>query len=316
MFRRFPVFLATLALLLPIQAEAKPKKQTQLACEPIGRLLTPQAQVLCKGFTKLFKKEAKVLCFSNLEIIPFIGGKLAKDCLPLKQQKAVCQKSADAGKVCPKFRGGVAAANLRLLQPYGSLLIKPRPKISWTVIPESKTYRISLEDASKTTIWAATTQGNEIRYPTSAPPLRRGTAYRIIVQTSINDSSDIQLDDKTVVILAKTQQQKLNQAIAQIKSLNLSDDQKALDTAMVYQASSLLNQEINVLEQRIAKGTQDSRIPLRLATRYLEEGWVEPARKYVQESHRLAQLENDQEAISAAQELLETIEIISQAPPT
>lgn len=316
MLRQLSALLFTLALSISVSADAQTKQQPRSSCEPIGRFLTPQAQTLCKGFKELFRQEVQVFCFSSASVIPVVGGKLAKRCLP---PKADCKNSGKTKESCsgePKYRGERKAGKFNLIRPFGSLITDTNPRFSWSSVPDAKHYQVYVQDASKQVIWAKSTTGTDLTYPSDAPNLEAGATYKVIVKAVTPNPSDIIIDSRAIYILHEEQNQKLNTGIALLDQLTISDDEKALDKAVVFREYGLLDRAYEVIAKRIEAGSQNPAIYISLGDQYFAEGLLDEAKSQFTQAQEFAKSQGNQESLLLADKRLKQIDSTAMTEPS
>ncbi|PZD70553.1 hypothetical protein C1752_10560 [Acaryochloris thomasi RCC1774] len=235
-----------------------------------------------------------MLCYSTLELIPIVGGKIQKRCLPVKERQAVRRTRSGGGD------------SVNLIEPYGSALIENRPTITWEYVAGAAAYRVKVEEAGSNFFWARTVEDTTLSYPSDIAPLRPGGVYTILVEPQGVEFST--LASKTVVSLGEAQRQKIDKALVTLKSNGVSADEQALDLEQVYRSQGLIQKSIGVLLNRIHSGTLNSEIYLILGDRYREEGFRELAKAQYQKTIEISTKQNQPILRSKAEKALLKLE--------
>lgn len=271
-----------------------PKQQSH--CQVIGKITGPKSKEVCYGLTWGIRDSAKMLCYSTLELVSLINGKWAKPCQPVESKR-------QAGDT-----RGTEVNAFRVLQPYGSVTVHPRPTISWEPLPGVSSYRLKVTEAGSSFFWYRDIQGTKAAYPADAPPLEAGLVYTIIVEPLDTNTVDSVQATKTLLPLSQAQRQKINNALATIQSLNENADERALDFERIYRGQKLYQDSIDVLENRVAKGSQNPEVFLVLGNRYQDEERLDSA---LEKYNRALEISTEQQRMdikSKAEEALVSLQ--------
>lgn len=267
-------FALPLAVFLHSTISAVAKQPDLSQCQPIGRIINsrnpklPTGSLVCADQVVASAKSTQsttLLCWNGtiLTAKDLTAPILARSCnaTPRDPMK-LC--SSDQDSFCIRPRGSLPIA-FRFLSPIGYTITDTRPQLTWTPIDRAKQYTVQIRGNDFS--YQATTVKPSLTYPTHLSSLTPGNVYQVTISTTRNSE---RLSIRTIVrVLDRDQAQVLNRTIQQIKQLNLSPDEQALDLARVYTAKDLIHNAIQVLEARVRSGSQDSRIQATL-TRLLE----------------------------------------------
>lgn len=310
MFRLLSVLMAATMMPVPLaQAQQKPKRVTRL-CRPIARIVSPQPKQLCFGFNYSLDNNFQAFCYSTARLIPIVGGQLSEECLPPKARTSDRGKRKTFGKRRGKQKKGVT-----LLQPLGSVILSPQPKISWVPYSEVGEYQIGIIPSGEKPLWYRQVNGSIMDYPQDVQPLEPGSVYTLLSQHVSNDySNGVIQDSKILIVLNQEQQQAINQAESVIRSFALNEDEQALDLELVYRRYGLQQASVNLLEQRVVNGSQNPDVFRVLGDIYLDEDLLDKARQNYQQAIALATAQNRTDTLAAVQKALTAIDDSAALP--
>ncbi|MGF1603667.1 MAG: hypothetical protein ACFCU8_16920 [Thermosynechococcaceae cyanobacterium] len=143
-------------------------------------------------------------------------------------------------------------------------------------------------------------------YPTDAEPLKAGSVYSVVVQALDASGNSIAQNSTTLIVLHDSEQQKIARIKAVIDAAGLSDDDRALETEVLYRDRRLQEASISLLETRVTAGSQNPNIYKVLGDLYRQEGLIDLAGDRYTTAADIAAKQNDEELLSEVQkELLE-----------
>jgi hypothetical protein len=269
------VLLFNLLNLLQQQAAASTTKKRN--CDPIGRVLSggdrtlPKGSLLCKGdrLNPSSGKIVKVLCYQNQKVLQL--GKGAVDdsgdkCSP--QTIQVFQCTSQSRSNCPKPKNP-GSDEPTIISPYSSLILNPRPSISWHRVRGASSYVVRLN--GKGVNWSRQTRDLTLAYPPQEKALSVGTAFKLTV-LAMSGEEPQGASSQAVNMLPSSIAQLVLAIVSQIKKLNLPPDEQARDLDSAYMSQKLLTEAIEVLKARVDVGTTSPTIHRLLGDRYLEAG--------------------------------------------
>ena len=271
-------------------AWSQPQPVVKRTCEPIARVLSAgdrtlkPGSLLCQGdrLQPVNNGTVAVLCYINRTVLQLLQGSIsdaASKCVP----QAIQAKRSDY--LNPKGPGENAHAPA-LRRPYSSAILDPRPLLSWDAVRGATSYTVQVK--GKGVNWSDEVRSNLLPYPHQQPDLQFGNAYKVTVIA--NQGNSPVLASSSVLILSSVKEaQQLMSIIKQIKILNLSPDDLAIDLGIAYMSQDLLTEAINVLEARIKAGTQNPTLYRLLGDRYLEAGLPDEAKREYTAATTLAQ---------------------------
>ncbi|MGG6265489.1 hypothetical protein ACQ4M3_05730 [Leptolyngbya sp. AN03gr2] len=264
-------FLRGVTFLLPLAVLVHPTfltdaRQPDLSrCQPIGRIINsrnpklPTGSLVCAEqiiASAKFTQSTTLLCWNGtiLTAKNLNASTIERSCSATsKDPMRLC--SSDQDSFCIRPRGSSPIA-LRFLSPIGYTIIDTRPQLAWTPIDRAQKYTVQIR--GNDLAYQTTTVKPSLVYPAQLASLTPGNTYQVTISTTKNSE---RLTVRTVIrVLDREQTQILNRTIAQIRQLNLSPDEQALDLARVYAAKNLIHNAIQVLEARVRSGSQDSRV--------------------------------------------------------
>lgn len=202
--------------------------------------------------------------------------------------------------ICPTFtRSTDARGSDELLLLLGSRfefasqLLDPQPTLQWPTVADSCTYRVRV-NADGEEIWSLpSTDLTAVEY--EGPALMLGETYQLTVDAGGEESYSLQF------ALFDGDRDYLEQAIAEIKSADISADGKMLAIANVYEQHDLKFEAIAVLEALADKGSETAAVYGMLGDLYLRVGWRSRAEEFYRTALELAEVQGELEGVTAAQ---------------
>lgn len=302
--------VGTLLLLSSIQIEAiAQSSRAAQTCIPKGELVAYSgqrvtSQPVCQAEQPTLAPGApyKFVCYSATKIFSVIGanGVALPGCDPPVDRPTPCISNAQAN--CQRKGPGENLNGPTITLPYGTSLIDPRPTFTWQSVPSSATYIVKVKGSGVD--WARPTSSIKFAYPEEEKALQPGNVYTVAVIAKGGPPSS---DTKTFSMLSDADIQKVKAAEEQIKGWNLEPDKTATVLDGLYIGKGLLDQSIQVLQQRIQSGTQSAQLYQRLGDRYLEAGLLDQAGPLYSQARVLAQQHGDTNVVAQAQAGLEKI---------
>jgi hypothetical protein len=179
-----------------------------------------------------------------------------------------------------------------VLSPRKTKLLSTTPKLRWTPVKGADAYDVTVR--SSDLMWSYRTAATEIAYPTSAPHLRPGVDYKLIVtykNESSNDEGGMALGFS---LLSESERKIVEKQVAQIAGMKLPNDVMTFLTAYIYAAHELNAEAIEKLES-IKGSFRVSAVPRMLGNLYLTVGLPRQAEAAFLESLKLSEKEKDEQ---------------------
>lgn len=307
------LILSATAIAWPGAVLAQQKRANQ-HCDPIGRVLrannkTLVGALICQGqrVQGLVQQGNAILCFVTNGISPFMDSPVncAKS-KTVKQPKMHLCVTPQGGK-CYRNKGIGTAQTPRILSPYGRVIRNQRPNVTWQAVPEATSYQIQIESQSRS-LWAKTVPGTSIQYPQSLPPLNPDDTYKLSVVAFKHDAPLV-ADSQIIQVLDMAGASAIRQHEQFIHSLKLDPDQTAyLDLNVIYLSKGLLNESIQILEERVAAGSDHPEVYRVLGDHYWAVALVDQAYAKYQRAEQLAKVQGNVAALEKAKAGLALIE--------
>ena len=151
-----------------------------------------------------------------------------------------------AGRLAAPTRGEPGMAEYPVvISPRKTKLLDPRPTLRWTAVPGVTSYRVSLQG----TAWRTTIDGaTEMAYPSDAPALKPGTAYRLVVEAGERSSAEEAGTGLGFTLLEAGEAEAVRAAEAQIRALGLAEAATRLLVANLYANHGLYADAIELLD--------------------------------------------------------------------
>ena len=203
------------------------------------------------------------------------------------------------------LKGSVSDEFPVIISPRKTKLLNPRPTLRWTPVKGISQYKVSIrgsDNISWTMDAASNTEVIEFSYPSGAPALKPGAAYKVTV-TAGNRSSDSEpLPDLGFTVLEPGKVQEVRDREKKIRTLGLADAPTWFLIASLY-ASQDLNAE--AIEQLEGLGELKEPAVMRsLGDLYLKIGLSRLAERRYLRATELSQDANDKEGQALAEAAL------------
>jgi predicted negative regulator of RcsB-dependent stress response len=131
-----------------------------------------------------------------------------------------------------------------VLSPRQTRLLNPRPTLRWSAVPGAASYQVSLQGAD----WSTTVNGaTELAYPSAAPALQPGVAYRLVVAAGDRSSNEETGPGLGFALLDAGEAAAVQAAEAKIQALGLPDAGTRLLIANLYAVHGLYAEAITLL---------------------------------------------------------------------
>lgn len=241
--------------------------------------LTAGSQV-CKGeqLQAGSNSTVEVLCYASGKVLKIKSGPINEQCLQTSNNQAlVCIRENRFG--CFKVKGPGENENVpTLITPYSSLILNPRPYLSWTPVSNAISYIVEIKGPGVD--WSTNINSTSLLYPQEQPAMQAGIIYQVNVIAEIAEQNFIPKSSILMVIPVE-KAQRIKTIIERVQSLNLSPDELAVTLTHIYKAEDLFTEAIGVLEERIKAKTQNPTIYRLLGDRYLKVGLpIEASHQY------------------------------------
>ena len=134
-----------------------------------------------------------------------------------------------------------------VISPRKTKLISPNPTLRWTPVPGVVTYTVSVRGPNLN--WSTDVASKtEVAYPTTAPVLVSGTAYRVVVCGGSNCSDKENIPDLGFTTLKPDEVQTVREAGNRIRALGLADAPTRFLISSLYATQDLHTEAIEQLE--------------------------------------------------------------------
>lgn len=234
-----------------------------------GSLLCPSDQV-----RPMQGKQPLIVCHNSNSLLKGKEGQVDRLCSAGRQK---LQPHKSRLKYL-KSRGSTEKADkLRLIQPFGTMIIQRRPDLAWTPVKGSTHYLVSIEGPSSKSEQLVHDQ-NRLSYPPNWPSLEHGTAYYVTV-FAYQTEKIISSDRSKLNLLYKEEASLVQEAVAAINQLSLSPVEAAKELDAVYMSHKLLHDSIGVLQRLADSGQSNYQLNRLLTDRYFQVGQPELAPK-------------------------------------
>ena len=240
-----------------------------------------------------------VVACADLKLSELPAGVSGFPCKPAASPDALVY----AGRLASPTRGEQGVGEYPVvLSPRKTKLLGPRPTFRWTAVPGAASYRVSLQG----TDWSATVDGaTEIAYPSGAPALKPGTAYRLVVEAGERSSAEEAGAGLGFTLLEAGEVEAVQAAEAKIRALGLPDAGTRLLVANLYANHSLYAEAIELLEPLANSG--EPAVSRLMGDLYLSTGLNGQAEESYLRALRLSEGASDVEGQAAAHAVLGNI---------
>jgi serine/threonine protein kinase len=200
-------------------------------------------------------------------------------------------------------------ANYFLSEGKKSVILNPRPSISWHSVSRASSYVVKLE--GKGVKWTRETRDTKLAYPKQSEALRFGSTYKLTVLAMSGDFAR-SASSYALNMLPNSIAQQITSIVKQIQKLNLSPDEEARDLDTIYMSQKLITEAINVLLARINAGTTNPTLHRLLGDRYLEAGFPVNAQQAYTQASILAQSADNAAELALAEVGLQRSKLAQQ----
>jgi len=180
-----------------------------------------------------------------------------------------------------------------------------RPTLAWRSVPSTNSYIARVKGPGVS--WAQSTSSTRLTYPAEAKSLQRGNVYTVTV---IAQGNPAQIETKALSVLPQATVEQVRRAEEEIQSWNLEPDAAARLLDGLYIGRGLLDESIQILQQRVDAGSLDPQIYQNLGDRYLEAGLLDEAGPLYSQAQQMGQQRGDLSMVAQAQAGLEKIEAL------
>lgn len=259
----------------------------------------------------------KAVCYSSRQVLEFQQSSVfgvSGICTPPQFQAERRQCTPLNRDGCPKMKGpGEDQDSLKLITPYGNILLNTRPTISWYPVKNATSYTV--EVTSYEFHWETEVKDTILPYPKERKELEYGAAYTITVTANKGDSP-INSPGKLVVhVLPESDVKQVLEEVNVINKLGLSADEAALNNLdIIYMSKGFLDETINSLKARVAAGSKNPTLFRVLGDRYLDAWLLDEAFREYKMAEWLAKSSGNSNELALAQSRLKLIKSQSQPP--
>jgi len=183
--------------------------------------------------------------------------------------------------------------------------METRPTLAWRSVSGTTRYIARVNGPGVS--WAQSTSSTRLAYPAEAKSLQNGNVYTVTV---IAQGNPAQIETKALSVLPQATVEQVRSAEDQIQSWNLEPDTAARLLDGLYIGRGLLDESIQILQQRVDAGSLDPQIYQKLGDRYLEAGLLDEAGALYSQARQIGQKQGDANIAAQAQAGLERIEEI------
>lgn len=176
-----------------------------------------------------------------------------------------------------------------------ALLEETQPTIYWNPVEGARRYGVSVIGPDQAEVWTTEVSETDVIY--DGPALLPDTRYRIVI-TADNGLSSSANDSVGFTLLSMAEAARVKALVAQLQALSQNTEAEAIGLALLYQSythrnpaqhSNGLNQAaLDVIQERIDVGTENSQIYLLQGDIYLAVGLPLKAQKQYEQALALA----------------------------
>lgn len=307
----------TVALLVLSSTPTGVMAQTPAAkpdCVPMGQLVALSGQrastrPICPGERPALSpgQPYRFVCYSAAKIFNVIGaqGATLPGCTPPVTRPAPCV--SDQQTNCIRKGPGEDLRGPVVILPYGRVLMETRPTLAWRSVPGATSYIARVNGPGVS--WAQSTSSTRLTYPAGAEALQSSNVYTVTVIAQ-GEGNPSRIKTKALSVLPESSMQQVRSVEEQIRSWNLEPDAAAKILDGLYLGRGLLDQSIQILQERIQAGSLDPQLYQNLGDRYLEAGLLEEAGPLYSQARKMGQQRGDLSIVAQAQAGLEKIETL------
>ncbi|MCJ8282217.1 MAG: tetratricopeptide repeat protein [Rivularia sp. ALOHA_DT_140] len=180
-------------------------------------------------------------------------------------------------------------SDISISSPKGTLL-NQKPEISWSTVPNAKSYTVRLED-SRGILWEREVNSTKLAYPENETPLKRSKFYELKIK-AYNSQGETISSGKTSI-----------RVISEDKAIELQlTDKTVIETAQLYEEKNLITEAVNILEKAVKNKSQNPQFYVMLGNLYWQRiGNTDKADNYYQQALTIAKNTNNQNAQAEAE---------------
>jgi hypothetical protein len=198
------------------------------------------------------------------------------------------------------------------VKPYGHNLRGSSLRLAWQPVPTATSYQAVLWTDRP---YTAMTNSTELLNSDTFPALQPGQTVQIVIRALNSVHQELGNSVTTFRVLSQTVQQDVAQVIARIDRLNASPLEKTYLSLAVLRTHFLVDEGIQLLEQRILELPPTSKLNRLLADLYFEMGHLSLARRSYEQAQQIAiETENSAELALAGQGLRELQALYNHDP--
>jgi len=305
---------------------AQPQVVAKRVCiNQVGRIVSDSDRYLAVGseiclgdkINPANGSTVKAICYSSRQVLEFQQSAVfgvSGICTPPQVQAERRQCTPLNRHGCPKMKGpGEEQDSLKLITPYGNILLNTRPTISWRPVKNATSYTV--EVTSYKFRWETEVKDTILPYPKERKELEYGAAYTITVTANKGDYPINSPGSLVVHVLPKSDVKQVLEEVNVIKKLGLPADEAALiDLDIIYMSKGFLNETINTLKARVAAGSKNPTLFRVLGDRYLDAWLLDEAFREYKKAEWLAKSSSNSNELAQVQSRLKLLKSQSQPP--
>jgi hypothetical protein len=294
-------------------------KRNQIRCEAIGRILNrgdrrlSRGSLVCKGqkLEVLNGRYVNLVCFSSGEVLKLSSGVITADkCAKPSLSNSTCNSMNV--EICLIRKGGTGEGEEpTIIYPYTSSILNSRPEIAWRPVTSATYYKVKLSGYEFE--WQKIVNQTKLTYPIDEKELQFNQAFKITVIAYKNDSP-LAADTFVVNLFSQGEIKQVLDTVEQIKSLDLPEDETALDLDAVYMSRGFLGESIEALTKAATKNSKNPTLYRVLGERYFEAGLPNEAKRQFMISAQLANNTNNSTELKKVEQGLRLIDFYNQLP--
>ncbi|ODH00082.1 hypothetical protein A4S05_34890 [Nostoc sp. KVJ20] len=275
-----------------------------LSCKIVAKVISGDLHY--QAFTKICPedevkaangKRVKIFCYPRGIILEVPNGTVGKHCSSLSNiERRGCKTVSQKNCINPK--GTEEANSPRLINPFGVVIVNPRPLLSWSSIKTATSYNVQVKGIGVD--WEVEVKSNSLPYPADQPPMKPGNVYTVDIM-AMRENVPLVSNPSPLILLTADKTQEIDRTINILKSLKQSPDELAIDTDAVYEAKNLVHNSIEVLNARAEAGSSNPKIYRLLGDRYMIAKWPQQANQAYWKAKVLAQRSNNALELALAQ---------------
>jgi hypothetical protein len=303
---------------------AQPKLVVRRVCihQLLGRVVSQGDRYLTAGneiclgdrINPINGSTVKAICYRSRQILEFQQSTVfgvSGVCMP-PQSHAVRRECTPLNQNgCPLTKGpGEDQDSVKLITPYGNILLNTRPTISWRPVKNATSYTVDI--SSYEFHWETETKDTILSYPKERKELQYGGVYTITVTANQDDSPINSPGTLVVHVLLESEIKQVIKEVSVIQKLGLSPDEAAfVDLDIIYMSQGLLNETIETLESRVAAGSKNPTLFRVLGDRYLDAWLLDEAFREYKKAEWLAKSSGNSNELAQVQSRLKLMKSVS-----